>query len=91
MFPPEGECIAFFMQKSIALDYTVSFDRPSDSFRVLCRKGGCFEGAYRCLERWIESKAEELDGLRTVPDSSLDFRRVMNYWWLFGLDAFIRP
>jgi hypothetical protein len=66
----------------LALDYTVSYDCSSDSFRVLCRKGGCFEGAYRCLERWIESKAEQLDGLPTVPDGFLDLRKDMTYWTL---------
>ena len=66
----------------LALDYIVSYEPGSDTFHVVCRRGGCFEGAYRCLERYIESKAERLDCLQTVPDGSRDLREEMQYWIL---------
>jgi len=64
----------------LALDYEVSFDSTSNTFWALFRRGGCFEGAYQCIERWIESKAEQLDGLQTAPDNALDLRKDMHYW-----------
>ena len=46
------------------------------------RRGGCFEGAYRCIERWIEANTEKIDGISSVPDGHLDLREEMQYWGL---------
>ena len=66
----------------LALDYQVAFRAESNTFDVLLRRGGCFEGAYRCIERWIEAKAEQLDGINSVPPGNADFRHEMQYWQL---------
>jgi hypothetical protein len=66
----------------LALDYKVSFRAETNTFDVVLRRGGCFEGAYRCIERWIEAKAEELDGINGVPAGHSDCRSEMAYWGL---------
>lgn len=63
-----------------AHDYAVRYISAADVFDVAFRRGGCFEGAYRCIERFIEAKSEEFDGLDTVPTGHLDLRRDMQYW-----------
>ena len=64
----------------LALDYQVAFRAETSTFDVVLRRGGCFEGAYRCIERWIEAKAEQLDGIDSVPDDHVDLRGEMHYW-----------
>jgi hypothetical protein len=66
----------------MALDYKVAFDQGRNAFDVLLRRGSCFEGAYRCLERWIEATAEQLDGVDGAPPDHLDLRREMRYWMI---------
>ncbi len=65
-----------------ALDYQVSFKAETNTFEVLLRRGGCFEGAYRCIERFIEAKAERLDGVDGAAAGHLDLRCEMEYWML---------
>lgn len=64
----------------LALDYSVAFKKEANSFEVLLRNGGCFEGAYRCIERFIEAAAEGLDGVNSVSEGHLDLRSNMQYW-----------
>jgi len=64
----------------VAYDYRVAFDAEANAFKVVLRRGGCFEGAYRCIERFIEAEAERLDGVDSAPPGSLDLRREMQYW-----------
>ena len=66
----------------LALDFTVAFQPETSTFEVVLRRGGCFEGAYRCIQRWIEAKAEQLDGINSVPTGHLDLRFTMAYWIL---------
>lgn len=66
----------------LALDYQASYKPATNTFEVTLRRGGCFEGAYRCIERWIEAKAENLDGIDSVPVDHLDLRNEMQYWGL---------
>ncbi len=66
----------------LALDYHVAFMAETNTFEVILRRGGCFEGAYRCIERFIEAKAERLDGLNSAPAGHLDLRNEMQYWML---------
>ena len=66
----------------LALDYKVSYKPTTNTFDVTFRSRGCFEGAYRCIERWIEAKAENLAGINTVPDGHLDLRKETEYWLL---------
>jgi hypothetical protein len=63
-----------------AFDYTVVFKAEMASFEVILRRGGCFEGAYRCVERFIAAKTERLDGVCSTPAGQLDFRSDMYYW-----------
>lgn len=65
-----------------AYDYHASYDPERDAFDVVLRRGGRFEGAYRCLGRWIEWKAERLDGIDAAPAGYADLRREMLYWGL---------
>lgn len=65
---------------ALALDWRVTFRPETDSFDVMIRRGGCFEGAYRSIERWIEAKAEHLDGIDDVAVGHLDLRSEMDYW-----------
>jgi hypothetical protein len=66
----------------LARDFTVAFQPETSTFEVVLRRGGCFEGAYRCIQRWIEAKAEQLDGINSVPPGHLDLRSAMAYWML---------
>jgi len=66
----------------LALDYEATYGPEANTFNVVLRRGGCFEGAYRCIERWIEAKAEQLDGVNSVPAGHLDLRNEMQYWGL---------
>lgn len=61
-------------------DYQVAFSPETNTFRVGLRRRGCFEGAYRCIERKIEWKAEELDGIKSASAGYLDLRTDMQYW-----------
>lgn len=70
------------MDVVFAPDYNVSFQEDSNSFEVVLRRGGCFEGAYRCVERFIEAQSELLDGIDTVPHDFVDLRSHMQYWIL---------
>jgi hypothetical protein len=63
-------------------DYQVGFLPETNAFQVILRRGGCFEGAYRCLQRWIEANAEQLDGIDSVPAGHLDLRCELQYWIL---------
>lgn len=63
-------------------DYQVAFDQQTSAFNVVLRRGGCFEGAYRCIERWIEARAEGLEGIDSVPEGYIDLRSEMQYWML---------
>jgi hypothetical protein len=63
-------------------DYSVRFEAPTNSFQVTLRRGGCFEHAYRCIERFIEAKAEELDGINSIPAGHVDLRGERQYWML---------
>jgi hypothetical protein len=63
-----------------ALDYHVAFKAKTNTFKVVLRRDGCFEGAYRCIERFIEVKAEILDGVYRTPDDHLDYWDEMHYW-----------
>lgn len=65
-----------------ALDCRVTYSPETNTFDVVLRRGGCFEGAYRCIERWIEAKSEELDGIDSVPSGYWDLREEMRYWGL---------
>ena len=67
---------------TFALDYKVAFEEETNTFDVVLRRSGCFEGAYRCIERWIEAKAEQLDGIDSVPAGHQDLRCLMQYWGL---------
>jgi hypothetical protein len=64
----------------LAYDYWVGFEAETNTFNVVLRDGGCFEGAYRCIERFIEAEAERLDGVDSVPDDHMDVRKDMSYW-----------
>jgi len=66
----------------LANDYQVDFKADTKGFEVVLRRGGCFEGAYRCIERFIEAKAERLDELDSTPPGHLDLRTEMQYWML---------
>ena len=69
----------------LARDYQVRFDADTNSFEVVLRPDGCFEGAYRCIERYIEAAAEVLDGVQSSPPGHLDFRGEMQYWMVENL------
>ncbi|HEX5438959.1 MAG TPA: hypothetical protein VFW98_17540 [Gemmatimonadaceae bacterium] len=64
----------------LAYDYHVRYSSETNTFHVLLRRGGYFDGAYRCIERWIEAEAERLDGIDSVAADHVDFRRQMQYW-----------
>lgn len=64
----------------LALDYEVAFQAETNTFEINLRRGGCFEGAYRCIERWIEAKSDEVDGIDSVPTDYVDLRKEMQYW-----------
>src|SRR2546426_9812832 len=64
----------------LALDYQVKFDASTNTFEVVLRRGGCFEGAYRCIERFIEASVEQLDGVDSSQQGHLDLRCNMEYW-----------
>jgi|SRR5215813_10299817 len=66
----------------LADDYHVAFNATTDTFEVVLRRGGCFEGAYRCIERFIEVQVEGLEGINSVAVDHLDLRRNMQYWML---------
>lgn len=66
----------------LPLDYQIALKEDTNAFEVTLRRGGCFEGAYRCVGRFIESKAEELDGINSTPSGHIDLRRFMQYWML---------
>jgi hypothetical protein len=66
----------------LAIDYQVAFQPEANTFDVVLGRGGCFEGAYRCVERWIEATAEQLDGINSVPAGHVDLRSEMAYWGL---------
>jgi hypothetical protein len=64
-------------------DDGVSFDPETDAYFVELTGGGCFEGAYRFLERWIARHALELDGVFVPPpDDHLDLTKEALYWML---------
>ena len=63
-----------------ASDFQVAFKEDGNKFDVVLRRGGCFEGAYRCLERFIEAEAERIDGVDSAPPDHLDLRRCMEFW-----------
>jgi hypothetical protein len=71
-------------------DYTVEYSPPSDSFAVQLRPGGCFDGAARCIERWIAAEAERLDGHHAVPAGYIDLRQELDYWAVENLYAQFR-
>src|SRR5207249_2351992 len=48
-------------------DYQVVYDEETAIFRVMLKPGGCFEGAYRFIERWITRRAQQLDGTYAQP------------------------
>ena len=45
----------------LALDYEVVFRVESNTFDVLLIRGGCFEGAYRCIEKVYEQFRSDLE------------------------------
>jgi hypothetical protein len=61
-------------------DYAANFEVESSTFRIYLTERGCFEGAYRCIYRWIEAKAEQLDGINSVPTGYVDARCIMDWW-----------
>src|SRR5262245_32178290 len=63
----------------LGFDYQVAFEEKTNTFKVVLRHNGRFEGAYRCIERFIEAEAERLDGMDSVPDDHLDTRNEMMY------------
>ena len=64
-------------------DFSVRYDEPSDTYVVELTEEGCFEEAFRYLERWIAQHAAVRDGTYEAPPADhVDYTREAAYWML---------
>lgn len=64
-------------------DLSVRYDEPSDAYVVEFTDAGCFEEAFRYLERWIARHAAVRDGTYEAPPADhVDCTQEAAYWML---------
>jgi hypothetical protein len=69
------------LNRLLTPDFDVRYDDEHDAFLVAFTDAGCFEEAYRFIERWIERRALELDGEYMPPPADhADFTTRAAYW-----------
>jgi len=65
----------------IVRDFSVEYHEQSDAYVVQISDAGCFEEAFRFLERWIARDAARRDGAyQPPPDDHVDYTDEAMYW-----------